>query len=230
MRMSALATTLSLMFWSCAVLLVYVYWGYGVVLGILLRRQRNVPPPLHVDDSSCLSVSVLLTVHDEARHIKRRITNLLTQDYPAASLEIIVVSDGSTDATDAIVVEIAQGRAIKLVRTERIGKSAAQNAGMRAVAGEIVVLTDAEASFDLSRVREVVAAFDDPKVGCATGHLQLVDHPGAIAQSQSRYWRYELRLRELDPGLAFTPWPAGRQWRSAARCSASCRRSRGTTA
>jgi cellulose synthase/poly-beta-1,6-N-acetylglucosamine synthase-like glycosyltransferase len=207
--MSALATILSVVFWACAALLVYVYWGYGVLLGVLVRRHPEAPTRLHVDESFCPSVSILLTVHNESRHIKQRIINLFEQDYPAAHLEIVVVSDGSSDATDAIVAEMARSRAIKFVRTERIGKSAAQNAGMRTVTGEIVVLTDAEASFDVRCLRELVAPFADPEVGCVTAHLQLGDRPGAIAQSQSRYWRYGLRLRERESSLGILAVASG---------------------
>jgi cellulose synthase/poly-beta-1,6-N-acetylglucosamine synthase-like glycosyltransferase len=207
--MSPLATVLSVVFWACAALLVYVYWGYGVLLGVLVRRRPETPARSRVDDSSCPSVSVLLTVYNEARHIAHRITNLLAQDYPAERLEIVVVSDGSTDATEAIVAEMMRSHAIKFVRTERVGKSAAQNAGMRAVTGEIVVLTDAEASFDARCLREMVAVFADPRVGCVTAHLQLGDRPGVIAQSQSRYWRYELRLREVESRLGILAVASG---------------------
>ena len=67
-------------------------------------------------------VSVLVSAHDEASCIGRRIENLLAQDYPADKLEIVVGSDGSTDATDSIVQHYAS-RGVKLSRGERVGKA-----------------------------------------------------------------------------------------------------------
>jgi hypothetical protein len=95
------------------------------------------------------------------------------------------------------------------VRTARLGKSGAQNIAMREVAGDIVVLTDAQASFERSCLREMAAAFAEPAVGCVTAHLRLVERPGAVAASQGLYWSYELKLRELESRLGILAVASG---------------------
>jgi cellulose synthase/poly-beta-1,6-N-acetylglucosamine synthase-like glycosyltransferase len=212
--MKVLGVVSVLVFWLGALWLLYVYWGYGQVLRLLAWRSRNgsatacpgqdrrVPPP-HVagQKPGLTSVSVLLTVHNEEGVIERRLRNLLAQDYPPEHMDIVVASDGSSDRTERIVEDLARGWPIRLVRTERLGKSGAQNWAMRSITSEIVVFTDAGAVFDGSCVTAMVAEFDDPAVGCVTAELHHSDAEGAIGQSQSRYWSYELRLRLLESQL-----------------------------
>src|SRR5262249_10491100 len=199
--MSWLGLIASFVFWSNALLLIYVYFGYGVLLGLLVRLRGGTPPRQGFAANSWPRVTPLLAVHNEERNVAARLANLMEQDYAPGQSEILVVSDASTDRTDEIVEDLARGRPVKLVRTERLGKSAAQNVAMRHATGDVIVLTDAETRFNASCVRELVAAFADARVGAATAHLRLLAPPGAVAASQSMYWRYELKLRELESRL-----------------------------
>ena len=199
--MSWLGLIATVVFWSNALLLVYVYWGYGVLLKVLVGFRGEAPVRQGFDGNAWPLVTILLTVHNEESNVARRLTNLMEQDYAPGRIDILVVSDGSTDRTDAIVEDFCRGRPVKLVRTGRIGKSPAQNIGMQHATGDIVVLTDAGASFDPYCVRELVAAFADASVGAATAHLRLLERLGAVAASQSMYWSYELKIREMESRL-----------------------------
>jgi cellulose synthase/poly-beta-1,6-N-acetylglucosamine synthase-like glycosyltransferase len=201
MMMSWLGFIATVVFWSNALLLVYVYWGYGVLLKVLVRFRGEAPLQQRFDENSWPLVTILLTVHNEESNVARRLANLMEQDYKPGRIDILVVSDGSTDRTDATVEDFCRGRPVKLVRTGRIGKSAAQNIGLRHPTGDIVILTDAGASFDRCCVRELVAAFADTSVGAATAHLTLLERSGAVAASQSMYWSHELKIRELESRL-----------------------------
>jgi cellulose synthase/poly-beta-1,6-N-acetylglucosamine synthase-like glycosyltransferase len=207
--MSWLGFIATVVFWSNALLLVYVYWGYGVLLKVLVRFRGEAPLRQGFNGNSWPLVTILLTVHNEESNVARRLANLMEQDYAPGRVDILVVSDGSTDRTDVIVEDFCRGRPVKLVRTGRIGKSAAQNIGMRQPTGDIVVLTDAEAGFDPCCVRELVAAFADASVGAATAHLRLLERSGAVAASQSMYWSYELKLRELESRLGILAVASG---------------------
>jgi cellulose synthase/poly-beta-1,6-N-acetylglucosamine synthase-like glycosyltransferase len=187
--------------------LAYVYWGYGAVLRISVGRDspRNASPT----GPALPRITILLTVHNEERHIIERLGNLAAQDYPANRFDIAVCSDGSTDSTEALTEEFKARCPISLIRSSRLGKSGAQNAAMRQVEGEIVVLTDAEARFDRLFLRAIADAFADPRVGCATAQLMFVERAGGLAVSQSRYWAYELTLRDMESRLGILAVASG---------------------
>src|SRR5262249_31436154 len=163
--MSWLGFIAAAVFWSNALLLLYVYAGYGILLGMLARFRGERPLRQGFDGNSWPPVTILLTVHNEECNVARRFANLMVQDYAPGRLEVLVVSDGSTDRTEAIVEEFRGERPVKLVRTARVGKSAAQNIGLREATGVVVVLTDAETRFEASCVSELVAPFADARVG-----------------------------------------------------------------
>jgi GT2 family glycosyltransferase len=187
----------------------YIYWGYGALLRLLVRLRGETALRAGFDNNAWPFVTILLTVHNEERNIARRLANLTTQDYAPGRMEIMVVSDGSTDRTETIVEELSRERPVRLIRTARLGKSGAQNVAMREAGGDIVVLTDAEASFDPACVREMVAAFAEETVGCVTAHLRLAERSGAVAASQGMYWSYELKIRELESRLGILAVASG---------------------
>jgi len=186
------------LFWSCAAVLIYVYWGYGALLKLILLVRGEIPLRARYGEADWPFVTILLTVHNEKDTIERRLQNLLEQDYTVDRIEVLVASDGSTDGTDQIVAAFKADGRVRLIRTGRLGKSGAQNIAMREAKGEIVVLTDAGASFDRSCVREMVAPFRNNSVGCTTAHLRLLERSGAVASSQGMYWSYELNIRDLE--------------------------------
>src|SRR5437016_2502766 len=141
-------TLLILAFGMFAGWLAYVYWGYGALLAAVVKMRGAAEPIAAAPNAdACPSITVLLTVHNEASAVARRLQNLLEQDYPADRLEVLVASDGSTDATEDIVGTWTTIGPVRLVRTARVGKSGAQNVAIREAKGDIVVLTDAETRF-----------------------------------------------------------------------------------
>jgi cellulose synthase/poly-beta-1,6-N-acetylglucosamine synthase-like glycosyltransferase len=190
-----------------AALLYMVYDGYGRVLSLLvwLRRCR---PAAAAHEPALPSISIVLPVFNEERRIRAKLDNLLAQDIPRDCMEIIVVSDGCTDATEAIVEQHA-ARA-KLIRTAgRVGKSLAQNQGVAASAGEIVVLTDVAVTMETRCLRHLVAAFTEPNVGCTTARLLFGAAGSVTGQDQGIYWAYELKLRRLESRLGVLATAAG---------------------
>lgn len=199
---------MSLAFWSAGLLLLWVYWGYGA---LLRRWPGGVPAPRRPVRAGMEPprVGVLVTVHDGAAGLAARLDNLLASDYPPHLLDILVVSDGSTDATAAIAAGYAKKAPVRLLVLERQGKSAAQNAAMRTMDSEIIVLTDVDALFAPDCLAALVAPFADPATGCVTAHLLMRDGPGAIAGAQNRYWRYELMLRGQESRLGLLAVASG---------------------
>ncbi|MFC1639648.1 glycosyltransferase family 2 protein [Gemmatimonadota bacterium] len=118
--------------------------------------------------NACSSVTVLISVHNEERVIRDKVENALALEYPAGRLEIVVVSDGSTDGTDAIVSSFADPRLV-LKAYERAGKTACLNRAVAEVSGEILVFTDANSMFPHQVLRKIARNFSDEGVGLVTG-------------------------------------------------------------
>ena len=201
----------------CLAFLYYIYDGYGRVLSIL--ASNKVGPggkaldnagELHNDLSVLPSVSVILPVFNEESRVVTKLRNILAQDYPRDKLEIVVVSDGSTDNTDDLVAEFSE-QGVRLVKTPgRYGKSLAQNEALGFTSGDILVLTDAAVEMDVVCIRELVRPFEDQEVGCVTGALQFRNMGDSdVAQDQGYYWQYELKLRELESRLGWLAVAAG---------------------
>jgi glycosyltransferase involved in cell wall biosynthesis len=144
-------------------------------------------------------VTLVIAAHDEERVIRERIENALALDYPPDHLEVVVSLDGSTDGTRAVVEEMA-GERVRVVANERGGKVAAQNAAVRTTSRPILAFSDANSMWERDALRKLVRHFADPAVGYVCGALRLVE-PATGRTVESRYWRFELWLRERESRL-----------------------------
>ncbi len=184
-------------FWVATLLLAWVYLGYPALVALAAR----VRPVRLRSEGSAPSLTIAIAVHDEAAHVAERIADALAQDGPASPvLEVLVGSDGSTDATEVVVEGIARtDPRVRLLALPRAGQTPTQHALFEAALGDVVVLTDAETRFSPGAIASLCAPFADPRVGAATGRLEWRDE-GATATSRNEglYWRYERRVRELE--------------------------------
>jgi cellulose synthase/poly-beta-1,6-N-acetylglucosamine synthase-like glycosyltransferase len=189
--------------------LFYVYAGYGLALRVAAAfvRARPAPEPA---GNEWPRLTVLVTAFNEERAIAERIANILACDYPAHRLELVVASDGSTDATDSIV-QGARDPRVRLFRPgARGGKSMTQNLAVSTANGDIVVFTDADTVFDRKFLLEISRPFLSEEVGAVDGHLGFQrGDDGDLGASQGYYWRYELSLRELESRLGLLAVSSG---------------------
>ncbi len=186
-------------FWTAVALILYIYAGYPALLVVLhltrkprLVRQKSIEPP----------VSLIISAYNEEKVIEKKIRNSLELDYPPDKLEIIVVSDASTDRTDDIVKRyMPQG--VRLVRMpERSGKTVGLNHVVPHANGEIIVFSDANALYDRQAIRKLVRNFGDPGVGVVTGESRyIVEEGDASTYNENLYWRYELMIKRLESKL-----------------------------
>jgi poly-beta-1,6-N-acetyl-D-glucosamine synthase len=184
-------------FWSGVGIVGYTYAGYLCWLWV---RGRLRPRPVK---RGCFQpqVSVVMVVRNEESVLERKLANLSQLDYPADRLEIVIISDGSTDGTDEILRAWSEkdARLRVLFSSERRGKASGLNDAMAVLAGEIVVFADARQEIEPEAVRLLVENFADPAVGCASGQLMLGDRSsGETARGMGLYWRIEKRIRELE--------------------------------
>ncbi len=189
-------SALTAAFWTSAGLLVYTQVGYGALLAGLARVRRQRRPDS--GDPGTPDVSLIVAAHDEERVIGAKISNALALDWPHERLEVIVCSDGSTDGTSAAARAAGADVVLDLPRG---GKVRAQDAGVAAARGAIVAFSDANASWEPSALRELVAPFADPGVGYVCGQVRFVNEGGGTNQ-EGLYWRYDGWLRGLESRLA----------------------------
>ena len=184
------------LFYATAVLCCYSYFLYPLILRLLPRRQAvrsaaDVLPRL----------SLIITVHNEAARVGTKLENTLGIDYPDDRLEIIVASDGSTDATDAIVAGFAD-RGVRLVRADaRKGKEYAQLCAIREASGEILVFSDVATQIPADALRLIAAGFDDARVGAVSSEDRFISQDGSVA-GEGAYVKYEMWLRRLESDRA----------------------------
>jgi biofilm PGA synthesis N-glycosyltransferase PgaC len=196
-------------FWTSCVLVAYVYAGYPLLLACWARLFPR-PVRAQASEAPVPRVSIVIAARNEGSRLRERIDNLLQCSYPAERRHIVIVSDGSTDATPAVLASF--GSAIEPVFVEACGKALALNAGVARADGDVVIFADARQTFAPDALRELVAPFEDPRVGAVTGELLLESEvPGPRAAVQSTiadgvglYWRYEKSIRRNESAVAST--------------------------
>lgn len=185
---------MKLVFWASLALILYVYAGYPLTLAFVARRFR----PLKRDDGFLPTVSLVIAAHNEEKVLWEKLGNSLALDYPRDRLEIIVASDGSTDATNDIVKAFADRGVVLHEITPRGGKMWALNLTIPKTQGTILVLSDANTMYRPDAIRKLVRHFADPTVGAVSGDVQLVDAADSHAHSEGLYYRYERWLQTQE--------------------------------
>jgi cellulose synthase/poly-beta-1,6-N-acetylglucosamine synthase-like glycosyltransferase len=185
-----------IIFWLAALLLFYVYAGYPLLLalcGLFIRRQRPEPgysPP----------ISILIAAYNEEAAIERKLRQTLALEYPADKVEILVLSDCSTDRTDELVKAFPDPR-VRLVRMpERRGKTHAQNQGIKQAKGEVVIFSDATAIYHSKALVYLACSYQDQSVGAVSGRYQYFD-PGDQSPTglgSVAFWNYENLIKKLQ--------------------------------
>lgn len=187
------------LFWGALGVLWYAYLGYPLSLWLLTLIRRS--SRIEADPSHRPRVTVVLAAWNEEDVIAEKIENTLGQSYPPELLDLIVVSDGSTDNTDSIVGRYADTNRVHLLHTEgRCGKSVAVNVGVAAASGDVIVLTDANAMFESEAISRLVTPLANPRVGAVSGQLRYRSGIGT-EETEGSYWRYEQVVKQLESRL-----------------------------
>jgi cellulose synthase/poly-beta-1,6-N-acetylglucosamine synthase-like glycosyltransferase len=201
----------AILFWLSAGLLVYTHLGYPLVLAVLVRlrgagarsQRRFQTFPSYSEEKGgndaageLPTVSLIIPAYDEEEVIAAKVANALDLDYPRERLQIIVASDGSTDAT----AERARAAASLVLELPPGGKVAALDAAAEQAAGDILAFSDANSVWSRDALRRLVAPFADPGVGYVCGQVRFLDPEGN--NLEGAYWRYEMAVREMESALA----------------------------
>ena len=187
---------LELIFWVCIFGVGYAYLGYPLLLAAIGRggdrRDAGGEGPRQWP-----SLTVLVAARNEARRLAAKLDDVLAQDYPADRLQVIVVSDGSTDDTAAIASGYA-ARGVECIELrDKVGKETAQARGITAARGEVLVFTDVATRIGGAGLRGMAAAFQSASVGAVSSEDRFVTADGRPA-GEGLYVRYEMWLRQLE--------------------------------
>jgi hypothetical protein len=180
------------LFWIAATALVAGHLAAPLALRALrpwLRRgvdKRAIEP----------TVSVVVSASNEERHIAAKIEDCLRFDYPAKKLEILVISDGSIDRTNAILASVHDPRVRVHVLSERLGKANAQNVGARLARHEVLFFTDATTTHPPDVLRRLLPNLADPGVGCASGRPVFRTDTGGVSRGAEARFAFEMQSRD----------------------------------
>ncbi|MDX1440683.1 MAG: glycosyltransferase family 2 protein, partial [Rubricoccaceae bacterium] len=183
---------MEVVFWLCigGVFATYVVYPLIIVaLGAMSSGSAR-------DTDHTPKVTMVISAYNEEAVIQAKLENTLAIDYPAEKLEIFVISDDSTDATDDIVRGFAN-RGVRLQRQEpRGGKSRGLTRFIPMASGEILVFSDANSIYNPAAMRELVRPFSDHRVGYVVGHQRNVeDDDSPVSVSERLYWWLEVHLK-----------------------------------
>jgi cellulose synthase/poly-beta-1,6-N-acetylglucosamine synthase-like glycosyltransferase len=205
-----MTTLAAIFFWLSCGLLAYTHLGYPCVLWLLVQMRgpsaggddredspgRESPRSETGPAAALPPVSLIIPAYDEASVIAAKVANALALDYPRERLQIVVASDGSSDAT----AERARAAGADLVlELSPGGKVAALNAGAERATGDILAFSDANSVWAADALRQLVAPFADPAVGYVCGQVRFQTAAGD--NLEGAYWRYEMRVREMESSL-----------------------------
>jgi poly-beta-1,6-N-acetyl-D-glucosamine synthase len=174
---------MALLFWTSSAIVLYVYAAYPLLLHVWARVR---PRPIQPGRASrpMPGVSIVIAARNEGHRLAGRLENLLQLDYPRERLQVVVVSDGSTDESLAVLARYHD--AVDCVAAKPNGKASALNLGVAYARHDVLVFADTRQAFAPDALRELVAPFADPRVGGVTGELLLDGERGDRRRTRDR--------------------------------------------
>ena len=144
------------------------------------RESRTVFPGIDPDRF----VTVMIPAYNEERVIERAVRGVL--DSTDVAIEVIVIDDGSKDATSAIVAAaFADDPRVRLMTLQNGGKARALNTGLEQAKGEIVIALDADTQFEPTTIARLARWFDDPQLGAVAGNAKVGNRVNLITRWQA---------------------------------------------
>lgn len=185
------------LFWALLLAIAWCFAGYPLYI-IALARFR--PQPIRPATNFQPSVTVILAIRNERDTLPRRLTNLLSQEYPAERFDVVVACNGSVDGSEEIARQVARGESRVRVVTSPAdrGKAGALSMAAALTAADVIVFADARQTFALDAVARLVEPFSDPDVGAVTGRLEVRRADVASVEGVRMYWGLESRLRDAE--------------------------------
>ena len=201
---------MEIIFWIALFLIFYTFFGYGILLYFIVRIKRLISPTKRerLEFEDLPGCTLIVAAYNEKDLIDEKIANTLALRYPEGKLEIVFVTDGSSDGTPQVVAKYPQ---IRLMHSEeRKGKIAAVHRAIAEVNSEIMVFTDANTFLNTEALVLICRHYGDAKVGAVAGEKRVkIDDTADATAGEGFYWKYESKLKEWDSELYSVVGAAG---------------------
>jgi len=189
---------MEVLFGASLLFVFYTYIGYPLWL-LVIKFFVSKPLPLYKLGHELQNVSVIIAAYNEEKNICQRIVNISRQNYNQNNIQIIVVSDGSTDRTVNELRNLNLQNLEIIELSENQGKAVAINTGVAAATGEIIIFADVRQLFESGAITHLVNSFSDHNVGCVSGELIFLQNAESSIQAEiGAYWRYEKWIRKME--------------------------------
>ena len=203
--------TLQTFFWILFFILFYTYLGYALLLFLFYHLKKVFASAKEetFEDVYEPQVCLFVTAFNEKDYIRRKVENSFALDYPREKVQYLWITDGSDDGTPEILAKYPELEISHL--PERRGKMHAMNRGMQFVKAPFVIFSDANTILGKQSIREIVAKFRNPEVGCVAGEKRIVENhaEGAAAAGEGLYWKFESWVKKMDAGFNTAVGAAG---------------------
>lgn len=192
---------LIILFYFCLFIVFYAYVGYGILLWILIKLRQALgggKREVAILPDPVPGATLVVPCFNEADFLKEKISNCYALDYPMEKLEILFITDGSTDHSGEILK--AHPRIKHMHSPERRGKIAAMHRAVGEVKHDLVIFCDANTSLNPEAIRNIIRHYSNPKVGGVAGEKQVISRDGTnkAGSGEGFYWKYESFLKKLD--------------------------------
>ncbi len=186
-------------FWISLCVILYTYAGYPLLIALAARLRPRPWTRFPWPRTSAPPITVIMAVHNGARVLPSKLEHLLSLD-PQLVSEILVISDGSTDQTAAVLQHTLDPRLRTIILEHQVGKASALNHGIAAASGEILLFVDIRPIIQPGALDALLSNFADPSVGCVAGELLLstAGHDATASAVSGLYWRYEQWIRNCE--------------------------------
>ncbi len=197
-------------FWISLFLVFYTFFGYGILLYILVKLRVAIKGKRKIPDNggNWPTVTLIVAAYNEQDYIIDKIKNTLELNYPKDKINFIFVTDGSNDKTPDLIATYPQ---IKLMhRPERSGKIAAVHRAMKEVTTEVAIFTDANTFLNKDSMLNIARHYADPTVGAVSGEKRVsIEDVADATAGEGFYWKYESKLKTWDSELYSVVGAAG---------------------
>ena len=204
--------TIKILFWVFLFLIFYAYFGYGILLFVLIKILHliGLRKKYAGNEDYEPEVTLFVAAYNEKDYVDSKIKNSLELDYPKDKIKQVWVTDGSDDGTQEVLKKYAD-KGIEVYHEDaRGGKIGAMNRGMAFVKTPIVIFSDANTMLGKESIRRIVNLFRNPKVGCVSGEKRIYQKDmGSAAGTEGIYWKYESILKKWDAELYSVVGAAG---------------------
>lgn len=213
-------TFLIWLFWISFTLGFYVYFIYPLILVVLaLVSGKNNAIPGYESDSGLPPVALMIACFNEEKEIEKKLANAIELDYPKDKFQIIVLNDGSVDATAELASKFARLHPDENIQVLDFkvnqGKSSILGKGVEWLKEnrpniKILAFTDANAHWEPEALRKITEPLSNPDIGSVSGLLRYVNPTnGGAGQMEGLYWKYETFLKRLSSRLGTLPGANG---------------------